>query len=125
MKNLKILLIDDEEQMRSYLNELFKSRFEVEADLIEDCLDGYIRCREKKYDVIICDHRTPFMNGADFVQALRLKENINKETPIIFISGYLNESLLFQNNETSKKIKFLRKPFSNNDLIKCILEFVQ
>ena len=67
MKN--ILIIDDEEKLRSLLARIVKSEgFEVfEAP---DLNSGFKKLEHNDIDVILCDVKLPDGNGVDFVQKI-------------------------------------------------------
>ena len=67
---------------------------------------------EKPLDVLLTDVIMPDMNGrilAEEVQRLR------PDIKILFMSGYVSESLLTQ-NVGRRNVAFLKKPFSRADL---------
>ena len=68
MKN--ILIIDDEEKLRSLLARIVKSEgFEVlEAS---DLKSGYKKLEHNDIDVVLCDVKLPDGNGVDFVQKIK------------------------------------------------------
>ena len=68
MKN--ILIIDDEEKLRSLLARIVKSEgFEVlEAP---DLKSGFKKLEHNNIDVILCDVKLPDGNGVDFVQKIK------------------------------------------------------
>jgi two-component system NtrC family response regulator len=66
----KILIIDDEEKLRSLLARIVKSEgFEVfEAS---DLKSGFKKLEHNNIDVILCDVKLPDGNGVDFVQKIK------------------------------------------------------
>ena len=68
MKN--ILIIDDEEKLRSLLSRIVKSEgFEVlEAS---DLKSGFKKLEHNDIDVVLCDVKLPDGNGVDFVQKIK------------------------------------------------------
>ena len=66
----KILIIDDEEKLRSLLSRIVKSEgFEVlEAS---DLKSGYKKLEHNDIDVVLCDVKLPDGNGVDFVQKIK------------------------------------------------------
>ncbi|MEI6124127.1 MAG: sigma-54 dependent transcriptional regulator [Bacteroidota bacterium] len=81
----KILIIDDEKNIRNTLREIL----EYEKYLVDDASDGVegIQYIEKeKYDVILCDIKMPRMDGIEVLKTILCKT----DTPIIMISGHGN-----------------------------------
>ncbi|BFM43973.1 sigma-54 dependent transcriptional regulator [Flavobacterium sp. CFS9] len=72
----KILIIDDEEKLRSLLARIIKSEgFEViEA---KDLKSGFKKLEQTDIDVVLCDVKLPDGNGVDFLQ------NIKNSFPLI------------------------------------------
>jgi two-component system chemotaxis response regulator CheY len=85
----RVLIIDDEKELQEIYGISLKS---VKFDGIEyadDGLDAFVKCMTQKFDLITLDHKMPFMDGVQFLTALRSKENINRHTPIFLISSYI------------------------------------
>ncbi|TDO94522.1 DNA-binding NtrC family response regulator [Flavobacterium sp. 245] len=72
----KILIIDDEEKLRSLLARIIKSEgFEVfEA---KDLKSGFKKLEQTEIDVVLCDVKLPDGNGVDFLQ------NIKNSFPLV------------------------------------------
>ena len=66
----KILIIDDEEKLRSLLARIIKSEgFEViEA---KDLKTGFKKLEQTDIDVVLCDVKLPDGNGVDFLQNIK------------------------------------------------------
>ena len=66
----KILIIDDEEKLRSLLARIIKSEgFEVfEA---KDLKSGFKKLEQTEIDVVLCDVKLPDGNGVDFLQTIK------------------------------------------------------
>jgi DNA-binding NtrC family response regulator len=66
----KILIIDDEEKLRSLLARIIKSEgFEVfEA---KDLKSGFKKLEQVEIDVVLCDVKLPDGNGVDFLQKIK------------------------------------------------------
>lgn len=60
----------------------------------------------------------PFMTGAAFIIATRTKENPNKSTPIIMLSGFIDKDL--KKNLGVQNVQFIDKPFQPNILFDMI-----
>jgi CheY-like chemotaxis protein len=66
----------------------------------------------KKVDLLLTDMVMPEMSGRDFTNWLR---QASPETKVIFISGYLEESV-HPNDRREPGMSFLAKPFNADDL---------
>lgn len=107
----KILVVDDEvdicEIVSDYLGDIVEG---ANITTAQDGLDAFIYCREQKFDLIVTDMKMPFVNGKDFILAVRSKENLNVETSFLMLSGFLNRETVTRLEE--KGIICLSKPIS-------------
>lgn len=110
----KILIIDDEQDILDTVEELIETKFSCGVDTATNGLDGFLLVQKEKYDVIITDHKMPFMTGAAFVIATRTKENPNKNTPIIMLSAFIDQEIRKQLGV--QNVQFIGKPFMPNDI---------
>ncbi len=79
---MKILFVDDEENIRDLFEEYFKSEFDVIlADNGQTALEI---ASSQNFDLIISDISLPKLNGVQFIKKLRFEGNL---TPIIVITG--------------------------------------
>jgi two-component system, OmpR family, response regulator VanR len=112
LKNLKILYIDDEDNIRTnaveYLNFYFKHVFEA-----SNGLQGFELYKEYSPDIIITDIKMPKLNGIEMVKKIR--EN-DKKTKIILATAFLETSYLLQAVELGL-VKYLIKPITANKLL--------
>jgi len=80
---MKILLIDDDEELCSELKEVLTAEgFEVDASF--DGLHGLSLLRQKKYHMIILDLRLPGLNGYKVLKSIRSEF---KELKVLVLSG--------------------------------------
>jgi CheY-like chemotaxis protein len=84
MKKIRILLVDDEENIRL----LFKEELEEEGYEIELASNGFEaldKFKAGKFDLVVLDIKMPGMDG---IQALNEIKNINKDQSVILCSAY-------------------------------------
>jgi two-component system, response regulator, stage 0 sporulation protein F len=84
MKKARLLIVDDEENIRF----LFKEELEEEGYEIEvasNGLEALDKVKNAAFDLVILDIKMPGMNG---IQALNEIKNINKNLPVILCSAY-------------------------------------
>ena len=83
---MNLLIVDDEPMA---LEEIREVVLEVKNDVCVKCCDNYMDALEnakiKKYDVAFLDISMPCMNGLEIAKNLK---DINKNTNIVFITGY-------------------------------------
>jgi len=84
MDKPKILIVDDEENVRNALSRWFElAGFYV--DLAEDEHVAVERCQNDTYDIITMDLEMPRMNGVEAIT--RIKE-LHPKVPIVVLTGY-------------------------------------
>jgi CheY-like chemotaxis protein len=84
----QILVVDDDADMRELLRlHLEGAGYRVTA--AEDAVTAGHRLLDSLPDLIIADYRMPYMNGVDFVGALRADTTI-PDLPVIFLTALEN-----------------------------------
>ncbi|MBU3015586.1 response regulator transcription factor [Poseidonibacter lekithochrous] len=120
LKNLNILYIEDEENIRiniaKTLKILAKNVYDVET--IEDA--NYF-IDNKRIDIIISDINLGEDNGLDFIEKLR---TYNKSIPVILLSAYTDTDYLLKATKL-KLVDYLRKPIDFKMLKKALINSVQ
>ena len=71
----KFLVVDDEEDIREIIQMSLEEEFDCEIDIAEDGLDAFLKAKDNFYDLMTVDFAMPYLNGVDFVEALKNKEN--------------------------------------------------
>lgn len=99
----RVLIIDDEEAVRSVLTEAF-SLNGIDADTAVNGSDGIEKFHQGQFDIVITDLAMPVMNGNSVAREIRNSDYPN--TPIIGISG---TTWLFEDNHFDL---VLEKPMS-------------
>ncbi len=80
----KALIIDDERAIRSAIREILEYE-KIEVDEAEDGLQGVVKVKGGKYDVILCDIKMPKMDGTEVLDRIVL---LAPDTPVVMISGH-------------------------------------
>jgi len=112
LKNLKILYIDDEENIR--LNAIEYLSFYCDAVYgAKDGIEGLEVYNKIKPDIIITDIKMPKLNGLDMVKKIREKDNT---TRIIMATAFLETSYLLQAVELGL-VKYLIKPITADKIL--------
>lgn len=115
----KVLIVDDEDSVIDILESMLEDNFySLEIEKVANGLDAFLICQKTKFDLIITDYQMPFMNGAALVVAIRTKENQNKGTSVVMLSGYLDKELKEKLNP--QKVEFLGKPFEEEELVNMV-----
>lgn len=114
-KNKKILILDDDKFFLDIVEDIFKQEGSY---LVKehDPIKGFQMIMENDYDLLLIDTEMPFLNGIEICKSLHSNNfDISK---IIFMIETIDEDLreYFQ----KVKAKFIIKPFTLEDLKKCI-----
>lgn len=112
MKKHKMLIVDDEENIRHALRRTFrKDNYEIEtADGAEQ---AYELIRQHRFDVIICDHKMPKIAGADFLSSMR--HNF-PNTLRIMLSGQADLDATIKLINDKSVDRFISKPWDDDEL---------
>ncbi len=110
----KIVIVDDEENIRELVGDLLESE-NFKVIKCADTDEGYKRILKSKPDLVILDVKMPQIGGIELCRLLR--ENIEtKNIPVIMLT--------VESTETDKVIGFgvgaddyITKPFSNRELV--------
>ena len=117
MSALKVLIIDDEADIRNLLGRIIKLEgFEV--DLAEDAASGYKMLKQMDYHVVLCDVRLPDGYGVDMVPVIK-KDNPSSEIVLLTAYGKIEDGVkaikngafdyITKGDENSKIIPIIHK----------------
>lgn len=112
--NNRILIIEDEELMLSFLRQRVKKE-NFEVDVARDGKEAMQCINEHKYSSILVDLMLPFVSGFELIANIRADER-NAETPIMVISALSNENTIVEALSIGAN-DFLKKPFALNVLM--------
>ena len=73
MAPLRVLLIDDEEELVSTLVERLMLRG-IEVEGVTSGADAFVRVQEKKFDVVVLDMKMPGMGGLEVMRSIRREQ---------------------------------------------------
>lgn len=111
--NKKLLIIDDNDEIRRYLNEILSVHFCCKSSV--DGASGIQVAQEWQPDVIISDVMMPKMNGLELLHTLRTSEDIS-HIPVLMLSAYPSKALKLK-TLTLLADDFLPKPFTKQEVL--------
>ena len=119
LKDMSILLVDDDEWIRDALSIYFESEdCHLSAhDTAEKALAA-LYCRN--YDIIITDYRLPGMDGITFL------EKIQKSHPSsikIMITAYPSEGVVRRAKQAGAQ-QLIPKPFTSKTIVACLSRLI-
>ncbi|WP_428908970.1 response regulator [Niallia sp. Krafla_26] len=110
-KNIKILVVDDEERIRRLLK-MYLEREEYEIEEAEDGNEALTKALANDYDVILLDLMMPGKDGIEVCRELREK----KSTPVIMLTAKGEEVNRVQGFEVGTD-DYIVKPFSPREVV--------
>jgi DNA-binding NtrC family response regulator len=120
MAPLRVLLIDDEEELVSTLAERLKLRG-IAVEGVTSGADAFGHFQEKKFDVVVLDMKMPGIGGLEVMRRIR------KEQPGVKFVLMTGRGSLEEGEEGMKEgaSAYLLKPINIEDLIEKMMEAVR
>jgi CheY-like chemotaxis protein len=105
-KDLKILIVDDEEIIRNFFKR-FLQFYSLTGDFAENGIVALSLAKQTNYDIIFVDMTMPRMTGIDVVKELR---KISSTVYIVMMTGYPVDEVIDQFKSAGAS-SALKKPF--------------
>ncbi|NUQ77968.1 MAG: response regulator [Polyangiaceae bacterium] len=109
----RILLADDNADMREYVRKLLCSRWTIET--ASDGLAALELCREKPFDLLLTDVMMPGLDGLELLRAVR-SDPKTSTMPVIMLSARAGEEARIEGLEAGAD-DYLVKPFTARELV--------
>jgi PAS domain S-box-containing protein len=109
----RILLADDNTDMRSYVCRLLAHRFDVEA--VGDGEAALASAKERPPQLVLSDVMMPMLDGFGLIKALRADQRL-RDIPIILLSARAGEEAKIEGLDAGAR-DYLVKPFSSRELV--------
>jgi signal transduction histidine kinase len=109
----RILLADDNADMRDYVRRLLEGRYEVTAVMNGE--QALRAAREARPDLVLSDVMMPVMDGTELVQRLRADEAL-RTLPVILLSARAGEEATASGLDLGAD-DYLTKPFAAKELL--------
>jgi DNA-binding response OmpR family regulator len=120
LKNLSILLVEDEQNLAHLLRDAIGDRFE-RFMLASDGEEGLKKTLELKPDMVITDITMPHMNGLEMSAAIH---EHSPTLPIVILSAYSEKEYLLEAIDIGIT-KYLIKPFDPDELLEIVCALAQ
>ncbi len=117
----RVLVADDNADLRSYLTRVLGSQFDVEA--VGDGEAALARVREDPPDLLISDVMMPRMDGFQLLEALR-RDPDTRELPVVMLSARAGEEASIEGLQAGAD-DYLPKPFSGRELLARVMARVE
>lgn len=110
MNHKQILIVEDDELICEFLNELLQDAFaNIELTITMNAEVALDQFRHQKFDLVITDYRLPGMNG------VKLAEQVHTIAPkarLILMSGTPLSVIYKENGQADNISGYISKPFS-------------
>ena len=103
----RVLLVEDDSQIREVIGDYFGRRDMISLDLAEDGNAGLSKILNGKYDLIILDIMMPGLDGFELCKIIRKRSDI----PVVFLTGKVREEDVLYGYELGAD-DYIVKPFS-------------
>jgi len=110
----RILVVDDEEDVRTTLRAMLSAEFEVAE--ARDGLEALERLSRVQPDLILLDVSMPVMDGLAACEAIR-RDPAYANTPVVFLSGNTKKESIMDGYRSGANL-YLTKPFDTERLLK-------
>jgi DNA-binding NtrC family response regulator len=111
LKNIKILLIDDDEWIRDSLS-LFLESEGCQLLALETAEEALEVLKQQTYEIIITDYRLPGIDGLEFIRRIQSK---NLDAVIILITAYGDDEVISEAKRIGVQ-DIIAKPFNSEDI---------
>ncbi len=115
LKNLRVLLVEDEENIARLLKNAIGDSFHS-FTLAKDGKDGIEKFLQISPDIVITDINMPRMTGLEMAKELK---NINPNIPIIILSAFSEREKLFNAIDVGVA-KYFLKPYDPDEILEYI-----
>lgn len=109
----RVLLVDDNADMRDYVRRLLSQQYDVEA--VRDGLAALAAIRQRRPDLVLTDVMMPELDGFELLRSLRTDPH-TQELPIILLSARAGEESRIEGLAAGAD-DYLIKPFSARELL--------
>lgn len=112
MKNLKVLIVEDELKLANLIKSSIKDLF-FKVVIAKDGVEGLKKFQSFKPNIIISDIMMPNLNGLEMSKKIKEQSNI----PIIILSAYSQKEMLLEAIDLGIN-KYFIKPFDIEEFLK-------
>lgn len=119
-----LLIVDDEQEILEWLEELFRYEMEEETDVytVSSAFGALELLNQIKFDVVLSDIKMPGMDG------IKLHREIKKNWPncrVVFLSAYRNFDYMYQLCSEHADIQYVLKSESDEKIVAAVKKAFQ
>ncbi len=110
------IIVDDEEYIVEFITEYLKE-MGIKSNHFSSAVEALVfyRSNKENIDLVISDIKMPVMDGLEFYDNLKNKEQYQRG--FVFITGGINNIDIHERYKDEKNVSILEKPFNYNDLL--------
>jgi two-component system, chemotaxis family, chemotaxis protein CheY len=117
---ITVLVVDDNQHMRSILKELLRAVGVKKVKEAEDPVEAFELIKTIPIDLVLVDYSMPIIDGVEFTQMVRTgSDSPNPFLPIVMITGHSERSRVNSARDAGVN-EFLVKPVTAKSLIERI-----
>lgn len=125
-KSFKILVLDDVEINVELISNYLKDIKGVKIYKYYNPLEAEKIIQNMKFDILILDIQMPELDGYELAIKIKTDDsNINKDTPIVFVTGIYNNDMDKMKGFNIGSIDYILKPIIYNDFISKIKKYLK
>ena len=120
LRNMKILIIDDDEWIRDSLRIYFEAEG-CHVVVLETAEEGLAELKSQAYDLIIVDYKLPGLDGLEFFK--RTLDD-HSDAMKVLITAYRTDDVISE----ARKLKiqgFIEKPFTSESLMASLAHLIE
>ncbi|HEY0142783.1 MAG TPA: response regulator [Thermoanaerobaculia bacterium] len=128
MRSRKVLIVEDDDQIRQTLVEYLANASQVEVAAARDGADALHAVQSADYDVVVLDVMMPYMNGIDFLDSVQILKPPEERPACFIVTGVPAEELPSETIErrfAGMVRRVFRKPIDPCELVRCIDEVLR
>jgi CheY-like chemotaxis protein len=124
-RDVRVLVVDDHENMRHILATLLRAYGFVEIRECEDGASGLAAMTTFRPDIVITDFAMPKLDGVAFAEKIRALEDIElRIVPILMVSGHAHKRQVLAARDVGVN-EFLAKPITGRGLADRIRRIIE
>ncbi len=121
ISKLKVLVVDDEDEIRENIRELLYESFSVKSDTAKDGLEAYELLKKNEYDLVLLDVIMPNLRGDELIKKIS-EEDIKINSLFYVLTGFIDEGLEYLLRTKNVK-KIVLKPINFKKLTMIINDY--
>ncbi len=110
----RVLVVDDNRDMRSYLSSLLNQRYEIKT--AKNGAEGLAITKEWDPDLVLSDVMMPVMSGSDLCKAIKQGGGRLSQTPVLLVTARTEEQAKLRGLDYGAD-DYLLKPFLQEELL--------